>query len=148
MYIQDHPSLFMLYSSTDGGQIWIQVALTEIGDSISQGYAVPTFIFADGSAVAFAPDGIAYQYAPGGTEFESFTPTQMGDVLNQFSKTGFFPPANLDFLDRQHGWGVVSGGGCVQFKSDCWLATFIIETQDGGKTWSALSFGSAPTPTP
>ncbi len=143
----NNPSLFVLYSSDDDGQSWRHVALTPIG-TVEIGSPVTSYIFPSGAVAVFAPDGTAYQLPPGGTDFEAFTPTQSGDVLNQFSQTGFFPPANLDFLDRQHGCGVVYGGGCVQFKSDCWYASFVEQTQDGGKTWSSLSFGSAPTPTP
>jgi len=141
------PGTFILYSSTDGGQSWQPVAQTSIGP-YEVGNVAPAYIFASGAVVVFGADGSDYQLAPGATEFQSFTPTETGDVQNAFSQTGFFTPYSLDFLDQQHGWGLTRADGCEQFKSDCWQATFVEQTQDGGKTWSLLSFGSAPTPTP
>jgi hypothetical protein len=149
MTIPDSPSLFMLYSSTDGGQSWITVALTPIGDNVNAGYVVPSYIFDGGYAVVFAPDGTAYQSGTGFPGFESFTPTQTGAVRNVFSQTGFFTLHSLDFLDPQNGWGLVTDAGCERFKTKCWDATFIEQTYDGGQSWSPLIMpGGTPTPFP
>jgi DNA-binding CsgD family transcriptional regulator len=148
MYIQGHSSLLMVYSSTDGGQVWPQVTLTEIGEAISEGSPLAAFIFPTGAVVAVAPDGNGYRLSAGATEFEAFTPTQTGDFRNPSSETGLFMPAALNFIDEQRGWGIAFAGGCDTFKADCWDATFIQQTEDGGLTWSPLPFGSAPTQTP
>jgi hypothetical protein len=74
---------------------------------------------------------------------------QLGDIRDPFTPTGLFPIERVNFLDRQHGWALVGDGGCVQFKSDCWQATFIEQTEDGGNSWSLLRMpGTTPTPLP
>lgn len=139
----------MLYSSTDEGDSWRQVALTAIGGDINAGIVAPSYVFADGSVVLFALDGTGFQYAQGDSHFESFRPVQLGNIRDVFTLTGLFLIDSMDFLDRQHGWALADDGGCLQPKSDCWQATFIEQTEDGGQSWTPLIMpGSTPTPFP
>jgi hypothetical protein len=131
---QDQDASLSLMQSSDSGQTWTVLAAGSVIPNVGGGFM--PFIFPDGHVFVIAGNGtIGLGLAAGSTE------------LLQYHLSGI-PGAVLDvqFADNNRGWALVTEDGC--FKTDCWLVTFIEQTQDGGLTWTPLSFGSAPTPTP
>jgi hypothetical protein len=41
--------------------------------------------------------------------------------------------------DRDRGWALVQQNGCLGFKSNCFSATSLFATNDGGATWMTVS---------
>jgi formylglycine-generating enzyme required for sulfatase activity/photosystem II stability/assembly factor-like uncharacterized protein len=97
-----------LYSSQDGGTTWTTVHLP---DKVLASQDTLIYFDAD-HALLLGRD--MYQSADGGPTW-SFVQTVSWD--GQFS-----------FVDPQHGWGVVRGGGLVA----------LVNTINGGKTWAEI----------
>jgi DNA-binding CsgD family transcriptional regulator/photosystem II stability/assembly factor-like uncharacterized protein len=124
MAIENQPSLFILYSSTDGGDSWRQLALTPIGDGVTVGVPLLSHIFPDGRIVGIPQDGVrGLVLASGPTQFL------------EFQVNGLSGATAIDFANNAEGWALVTESGCRSFKSDCWSVDYIEQTDDGGHTW-------------
>ena len=124
MTIPDNPSLFMLYSSTDEGDLWRQVAQTAIGGDINAGIVAPSYVFPNGRVIAIASNGGAGLVLPAGST-----------ELLQFPITGLSGAIDVQFGDDKHGWALVTENSCAGFKTNCWSLNRIEQTDDGGRTW-------------
>jgi photosystem II stability/assembly factor-like uncharacterized protein len=91
MTIPDNPSLFMLYSSTDEGDLWRQVAQTAIGGDINAGIVAPSYVFPNGRVITIASNGGAGLVLPAGST-----------ELLQFPITGLSGAIDVQFADDKH----------------------------------------------
>ncbi|MEO8456739.1 MAG: LuxR C-terminal-related transcriptional regulator [Chloroflexota bacterium] len=145
---EGEPPRFRLYESSDNGQSWNLVAQQEkISGQLGLGLPLAVEIFPDGSLV-LAGDLAIFVLPVGSTTLNPIGAAETGDIIKPFSSTGFFSPAKIDFIDLQHGWALAYDGGCTKQAVDCWQASFIEQTDDGGRTWTVLKFGADPTRSP
>jgi DNA-binding CsgD family transcriptional regulator/photosystem II stability/assembly factor-like uncharacterized protein len=126
MAIENHPSLFIVYSSTDGGDSWRQLALTTIGEGVNVGVPLLSHIFPNGRVVAIKQNSSTGVILPSGSS-----------ELVQFSVVGLTGAMDVQFADDEHGWALIYG--CVASGDQClerlW-PNYIEQTDDGGITWS------------
>ena len=93
-----------------------------------------------GEIVGFTDDGDQRLY---------FAPTSPQPTLDEPALPRLWA---IDFIDSLHGWALTEKYLCigpVVFEpQDCYGARYIIQTNDGGKSWTSVTVPDVPTPRP
>jgi photosystem II stability/assembly factor-like uncharacterized protein len=117
----DTTTTFSLLVSHDGG-----ATLAPMGTALTEHTGYSWFPSDTLGAVTWVTNGgTLYETSDGAQTWTSITPAGFG--VSQIHLTG--PTSAM----------VVSGqSGCASFKADCWSQSWLIETTDGGRTWTDL----------
>jgi hypothetical protein len=116
----------------DTGEKWGVAATAQVGDAGVSGGVIPTSILTVVDWISLTPNGGRMVVTEdGGRSFRSVAtsglPTEPIAWVYE-----------IDFATRDLGWAVDRESGCEEFKTDCWDASRLFVTRDGGATWSQL----------
>lgn len=130
------PSLSILMFSTDGGATWLELASGEVFSNFGAGVRLATHVFEDGTVFIFAPGGTVHVFTYANGEFQTFLATDLPTTYE------------VQFADQIRGWAYVPLSECRRFKDDCYTASYVAQTDNGGKTWTPVTTPDIPTPAP
>jgi photosystem II stability/assembly factor-like uncharacterized protein len=125
------PSGMSFYRSADGGASWTPAVSGAIDGELSIGPGVVASDVVDANTwIAALPGGERVLKAGGAASaFAEVAPNGLPAGVNA-----------LDFANAQVGWAVVQTGECPPgLKTGCAIISRLLETSDGGQTWTELT---------
>ncbi len=126
-FSDQYRSIVALYNTEDAGLHWTKqhvfppVNAKVTKPVMAEGHVI--FAYSKAGRLVVAQDGI------------DRPPSQRYPLEN---------PVEVQFTDAQHGWILLVAGECRGFKCDCYQASTLVRTADGGNTFIVIDPGIGP----